>query len=101
MDDQSLSINLGKQGRYQIEGILGYPVLRAPGRFTVLDSEINVAPESEPSPRSSSLYTEELTPLLQVSVEGRDLLLIFDSGAVTTHFNARYVREFPAQFVAA
>ena len=101
MDDESLSINVGKQGRYQIQGILGYPVLQALGSFTVLDSEINVAPESEPSPRSSSLYTEELTPLLQVSVEGRDLLLIFDTGAASTHFNARYVREFPKQFVAA
>lgn len=101
MDDESLSISLGKQGRYQIEGILGYPVLRALGSFTVLDSEIKVAPGSEPSPRSSSLYTEELTPLLRVSVEGRDLLLIFDTGAASTHFNARYVREFPKQFVAA
>ncbi len=100
MDDRSLSISIGKQGRYQIEGILGYPVLRALGSVTVLDSEINVAPESEPSPRSSSLYTEELTPLLQVSVEGHDLLLIFDTGAASTHFNARYVREFPTQFVA-
>ncbi len=101
MDDQSLSISLGKKGRYQIEGILGYPVLRALGSFTVLDSGIRVAPESEPSPRSTSLYTEELTPLLQVSVEGRDLLLIFDTGAASTHFNARYVREFPTQFGAA
>lgn len=85
VDDPSLSISLGKQGRYQIEGILGYPVLRALGSFTVLDAEIHVVPESEPSSRSSSLYTEELTPLLQVSVERRDLLLIFDTGDASTH----------------
>ena len=101
VDDRSLNLDLGKQGRYQIEGILGYPVLLALGSFTVLESEIRVAPESEPSPRSSSLYTEELTPLLQVSVQGRDLLLVFDTGASSTHFNARYVREFPRQFVTA
>ena len=101
MDDESLSIDVGKNGQYQIQGILGYPELRVLGSFTVLESEIKVAPESEPSPRSSRLYTEELTPLLQVSVGGRDLLLILDTGAASTHLNAKYVSEFPEQFVEA
>ena len=35
MDDKELNIDLGTRGSYQINGILGYPVLAAMQSFTV------------------------------------------------------------------
>jgi predicted aspartyl protease len=99
-DDKDLDIDLGKNGHYQIQGILGYPVLAALGSFTLTGDEMVVSPESQPSARSTSLYVEDLTPLLMATVHGRDLLFGFDTGSSSAEFTAKYLREFPRQFTS-
>jgi predicted aspartyl protease len=100
MEDKALDIDLGKKGHYQIQGILGYPVLQALGSFTIGGNEMAVSPESQPSPRSTTMYVEEMTPLIAATVEGRELLFSFDTGASSGSFTAKYLREFPQQFAS-
>ena len=99
-EDKAFNVNLGKNGHYQIEGVLGYPVLAALGSLTIVGDELQVHPESQPSPRSSRLYLEELTPLLEASVDGHDLLFGLDTGSDAASFTAKYLREFPKQFAS-
>jgi predicted aspartyl protease len=99
-DDKALDIALGENGHYQIQGILGYPVLVALGSFTVTGDEMAVSANSQRSPRSTRLYVEELTPLVMATVNGRDLLFGFDTGSSSAEFTAQYLREFPRQFAS-
>jgi predicted aspartyl protease len=99
-EDKNLDMDLGKNGHYQIQGILGYPVLRGLGSFTVTGEEMVVSPESQPSARSTSLYVEELTPMVMATLNGQDLLFGFDTGDNSAEFTAKYWREFPRQFAS-
>ena len=100
MDDKLLDIDLGKNGHYQIRGILGYPVLAPLGSFTVSESEMMVSPEARPSTRSAKLYVEELTPLVEAKVDNKELLFQFDTGQSNAELSAKYVRAFPQQFAS-
>lgn len=100
MDDKNLDVVVGKNEHYQIQGVLGYPVLAALASFTITGDEMAVAPESQPSARSSRLYVEELTPLLEATVAGQELLFGFDTGADSGSFSAMYLRKFPGQFTS-
>jgi hypothetical protein len=99
-DDKALDIDLGKDGHYRIQGILGYPVLAALGSFTFTGDQVAVSPQCQASARSTRLYVEELTPLLMATVNGRDLLFGFDTGSSGAEFTARYFREFPREFAS-
>jgi predicted aspartyl protease len=100
MDDKSLNVNLGDHGHYQIEGILGYPEMEALGSFTFSGNELVVNSESQPSSRSTRLYVEGLTPLVEATVGGHELLFGFDTGANSSSFTAKYLREFPREFAS-
>lgn len=100
VSDDSLNIDLGTNGRFQIEGILGFPVMQALGSFTLQGAEMSVAPESRPSHRSGDLYQEELMPLLDASFEGKHLLFEFDTGASNTQFTAKFLDRFTRQFTS-
>jgi predicted aspartyl protease len=100
MDDKDLDINLGENGHYQIEGILGYPVLEALGSFTFTGNELTVAPESQPTSRSTRLYVDEMTPLVEATAGGHELIFGFDTGAFSSSFSAKYFRKFPHDFAS-
>jgi hypothetical protein len=98
LEDSSLNVPSGEKSRYQIQAILGYPVLQALGRITFAKDGHFLASPGEPAPpRGARLYMNLLMPLLQCKVEGRDVVFSFDSGANTSFFSARYGREFASQ----
>ena len=98
MDDKDLDINFGENRHYQIQGVLGYPVLSALGSFTLSPEGIAVRAKTQLSSRSSRLYVEELTPLLEAEVDGHDLLFGLDTGANGATLSAKYLRGFSRQF---
>lgn len=97
-EDSALNVNLGENGHYQIQGILGYPVLVALGSLKVSGDKLEISPESPRSARSTRLYVEELTPLVEAEVEGHNLLFGLDTGSNGGSFTPKYLREFPKQF---
>ncbi len=100
IEDKDLDIHLGPEKHYQIQGILGFPVLAALGSFTVTGMQMVVSPESLPSNRSTSLYVDELTPLIAASVDGRELLFGFDTGSSSAELTAQFYRQFRSQFAS-
>ncbi len=46
------------------------------------------------------MYVEELTLMLAVDIDGRELLFSFDSGASSGSLTAKYFHQFSRQFSA-
>lgn len=100
LKDSALDMNLGKGRHYQIRGILGYPVLRVLGSFTISANEMKIRAEGRPSAESTKLYVDELTPLLEVAIAGHALLVGLDTGDTSANLGAEYFHEFPRQFAS-
>ncbi len=99
LDDKNLNVPTGKTTHYQINAILGYPVLQALKRITFTkDQHFLGGPDSPSGQGGAPLYMDELTPLLQCEVENRKILFSFDTGANGTVLSDRYYRDFPDQF---
>ena len=96
LDDKALKIDLGTT-KYQIDAILGYPVLSALGQLTF--SENQVLADTGGDNSGAKIYMQQLNPLIEYRIGGRDLLLMFDTGASNTTLTAKYYRAFPGQFV--
>lgn len=95
LDDASLNIPLGKKARYQINAILGYPVLEALGRITFTkDGHFLAGPDSPSGQGGARLYVDGLTPLLECEVQNRKVLFSFDTGADESVLSERYHRDF-------
>ncbi len=100
LEDRNLNVPSGPNTRYQINAVLGYPVLHALQRITFThDGHFLAGPDSPTIRDGARLFMNMLMPLLECSVEGRPALFSFDTGANTSMFSNRYYREFPSQFV--
>jgi hypothetical protein len=94
LDDANLNINLGKPA-YQINGIIGYPVFQALRTITFLrDGEFEAGDEARAAGTGARMYMNQLTPIVECKVEGRDLPFSFDSGASSTDLLVRYYQQF-------
>jgi hypothetical protein len=84
--------NLGNS-TYQIDGIIGYPVFQALGTITFYHDDKFEAGRTQSSTAGARMYMSELTPIVECTVEGKDLPFAFDTGAVDTTLLVRYFRE--------
>jgi predicted aspartyl protease len=99
LDDDSLNVPVGNKEKYQINAILGYPVLAALGRFTFTkDGHFLAGPDSPSGQGGARLYMDELTPLLECEVENRKALFSFDTGADDSVLSDRFQHDFPDAF---
>lgn len=96
LEDEALKIPMPK-GEYQIDAILGYPALSGLGQLT-FTADNRVVAQAGGDSSGAAIYMQELNPLLQVRTGGRDLLMMFDTGASSTTFTYRYYQAFPGQF---
>lgn len=100
LEDKALDIDLGKNGHYKIEGILGYPEMAALGSFRFGGNDLAVSPESQSSSAPARLYVEAFNVIVDAEVGGRELPFQFDTGNDNAELTARYTREFHARFTA-
>jgi len=97
LDDANLNLNLGKQP-YQINGIIGYPVFQALGTITFLhDGEFESGDKARATGTGARMYMNQLTPIIECKVEGRDLPFSFDTGADSTDLLVRYYQRFHSE----
>jgi hypothetical protein len=98
VDDQDLLV---KQLHYQIDGIIGYPVLAALARITFYRSGMfGVDVGTKPFPhKDHNLFVEKQTPLAAARIGGTRCLFMFDTGIRRSILTARYYREHTADFV--
>jgi hypothetical protein len=89
----------GEKTRYQINAVLGYPVLQALQRVTFTsDGHFLAGPDSPAAGHGARLFMNQLTPLLECKVQDREVLFSFDTGANHSAFSNRYYEAFPGQF---
>lgn len=97
LDDKSLDVGIGKN-TYQIEAILGYPVLQALGAVTFSrDGTLGAGPGTAPSGVEARMFMDGLSPMIECGVNGRNLLFDLDTGASGSMLSVRYFRDFRAQ----
>jgi predicted aspartyl protease len=96
MDDQNLRIGSGPHA-YQINAILGYPVLKALGVVTFTRDEFLAGEAADASGKGVRMYMRGLTPAIEGEVERQPLLFTFDTGASSTNLSVRYYERFRAQ----
>jgi clan AA aspartic protease (TIGR02281 family) len=100
LEDKALDINLGKNGHYQIDAMLGYPEMAALGSFRFEPNEVAVSPESQLGSSPAKLYVEAFNVIVDAEVGGQELPFQFDTGNDNAELSARYAREFHTQFTA-
>jgi len=96
LDDENLRFGRGPDA-YQINAVLGYPVLQALGIVTFMPDEFLARQAAEPGGQGVRIYMRGLTPAIECEVEGRPLLFTFDTGASSTDLSVRYYELFRAQ----
>jgi hypothetical protein len=96
IDDENLRIGSGRAA-YQIDAILGYPILKALGVVTFTRDEFLAGDAAEPSGEGVRMYMRGLPPAIECEVEGRPLLFTFDTGAASTDLSVRYYELFHHQ----
>jgi predicted aspartyl protease len=96
LDDENLRIGSGPDA-YQINAILGYPILKALGVVTFTRDEFLAGEAAEANGRGVRMYMRGLTPAIECEVEGRPLLFTLDTGASSTDLSVRYYELFRAQ----
>ena len=98
LDDDNLNVYAGKT-RYQINAVLGYPVLQALERNTFAhDGHFLAGPGSPSGAGGARLYMDQLTPLLECEVEKRKAIFSFDTGAGESILSDRFHRDFADLF---
>ena len=96
IDDENLRIGSGPDA-YQINAILGYPILKALGVVTFTRDEFLAGEAAEVNGPRVQMYMRGLTPAIECDVEGRPLLFTLDTGASSTDLSVRYYELFRQQ----
>ena len=96
LDDENLRIGSGPDA-YQLNAVLGYPILKALGVVTFTRDEFLAGEAAEAGGQGVRMYMRGLTPAIECEVEGRPLLFTFDTGASSTDLSVRYYELFRAQ----
>jgi predicted aspartyl protease len=104
LPDNNLNVNFGGKGSYQIEAIMGFPVLEALGRITLTSpggdaGEMRVEKSTGSADKGTAMYIEEMEPLLLANIGGHDVVFAFDTGADSTMFTTKYYTEFAGELM--
>lgn len=85
------------QVKFQIDAILGYPVIEALGVVTMADDSLLVGTRPGRG-AEADMYLEQLNPLVAAAVDGRTELYHLDTGANTSVFTWHFRATYPARF---
>ena len=87
-DDKSLFF---PQINYQINGIIGFPVMESLGNITITRKDaVSAKARIEEIEGEPNMCLEELKPLVAGIINNRKLIFTFDSGAVTSTFYPKF-----------
>jgi predicted aspartyl protease len=91
------------QIHFQIEALLGYPVLSALGRITFYsDGRFGAdGPNGLKVNTGSQMFMEQLTPVVAADDGVATRLFTLDTGAANTYLTAKYLSDHHAEFAVA
>jgi predicted aspartyl protease len=96
LDDENLRFGSGANV-YQLDAVLGYPILQALGVVTFRGDRFLAGAAAEPGDQHVRMYMRGLTPVIESEANDKPLLFTFDSGASSTDLSVRYYELFRAQ----
>jgi hypothetical protein len=85
---------------YQINGILGLPVITALGELTLTRNGDLIIPQRPHAYDEQNLCLDGLTPLISGAYNGKRLAFKFDSGAESSTLSHRFFKEYENEFKA-
>lgn len=91
MPDASLTFDdLG----YSIDGIIGFPVIRALGEFSISgDGWLRISPQDVNEPRRQNMFQKGMLPFVEVWLDGERLTMVLDTGAAISQLSRRYYKK--------
>lgn len=94
LDDANLKISFGKTS-FQINAILGYPVLAELGAITFTrDGLFEAGPGMQQGDVAIPLYMKQLSPVVNLGLNGVSLPVTLDTGAWSADLSLRYYQRF-------
>jgi hypothetical protein len=96
LDDSNLNLELPNH-RYQINGIIGYPVFQSLGAVTFRHEGVFEVGPPQTTESGAPMYMKLLTPVIECGVQEIDLPFTFDTGATGTMLSIRFFRQFRAE----
>lgn len=79
------------QIKYQINGIIGFPVMESLGNITITRKDaVSAKAQNTETKGESNMCLEELKPLVAGTINNQKLIFTFDSGAVTSTFYPKF-----------
>ncbi|MBP2834173.1 retropepsin-like domain-containing protein [Aquimarina sp. U1-2] len=79
---------------YQINGILGFPVIEAMKEVTITADHKLIIPNRPHEHSGNAMALYSLTPIIELKSQGAYLPFSFDTGAAETHLYAPYFKKF-------
>ena len=99
VDDESLRMGSGRDA-YQIDAILGYPVLKALGAVTFTRDSFLAGKVAEISGPGLPMSMRGLIPVIHGDIDGQSIPFTLDTGASSTELSTRYYESFRRQAAA-
>ena len=81
-------------GAYKINGIIGFPVIRALEEIILTKDTLTIPATPETAQGRHNLASDGLTPLIYLNYSGTCLPFTFDSGAQSSLFNINFYNRF-------
>jgi predicted aspartyl protease len=100
LDDANLNIQYSANDKYQINGIIGYPVFQALGAIKFLhDGGFIAGKAARTAAPGARMYMKELKPVIECTIAGKKLPFTFDTGASSSDLSVRYYNLFRSSSV--
>jgi hypothetical protein len=95
LDDANLNIQYSAHDKYQINGIVGYPVFQALGAVSFLhDGGFAAGEAARTGATGARMYMMDLKPVVEAAVGDKNLPFTFDTGASSSDLSVRYFKLF-------
>jgi predicted aspartyl protease len=96
LDDRSLFF---PQANYQINGIIGFPIIEAIGSVTISRDDVLTTDRVERRTTEPNMALEELKPLVEATIGGEKMTFLLDSGAITSTFYPAFFKTREKEIV--
>lgn len=91
INDEALSV---PQIDYQINGIIGFPIIEGLKEITLTKDDSMIIPEKVNKSYNQNMCLDELTPIVKIEHNGKILSLCFDTGARSTYLYLPFYKEY-------
>lgn len=81
-------------GKYVINGIIGFPIIKELGTVTIEENSIGFSKNKMIQSNDKNLFIDELRAIVMLNFKGKTLPFNFDSGAKTSSFNKSFYELF-------